>query len=323
MPTLLDPFQLHTQRVYKGWTQQDLSRASGLSLRQIVTLESDLGEGETGRPVRSSTLEKLCDALGLREAELTARKDEARSPTSGRRNVGSIPVYGYLSYDLLQHRYGVSMKDLVAVAPMLFMLAAKTSLAWRREAVETSRTHLEELKAASGYTLSNEIKAALSQAEQELEAEALAIERGELFTPSSDEMGEGLSSRFLDWVDAMAEEPDDLELVMLRKADGGPLTLYVHHNVCRGTLFEIAGRPGEAGAEAAIYALVSGKVRIPDIPTELMTSEKRKDRIAWLGRDIEVPDPEKDGWAIEACPSLYESLAWLATRGPARPEEGA
>ena len=322
MPTLLDPFKLHTQRVYKGWTQQDLSRASGLSLRQIVTLESDLGEGETGRPVRPSTLKKLCDAMSLREADLTARTDDGRSPTSGRRNVGSIPVYGYLSYDLLQHRYGVSASEVVAVAPMLFMLAAKASLAWRREAVETSRTSLEGLKAASGYTLSNETKEALSRAGQEFEAEALAIERGDLFTPSSDEIGEGSSSRFLDWVDAMAEEPDDLELVMLRKAEGGPLTLSVPYNVCRGTLFEIAGRPGEAGAEAAIYALVSGKVRIPDIPADLMAPEKREERIAWLRQDVEVPDPEEDGWAIEACPSLYESLSWLATRGPARPEEG-
>ena len=320
MPTLLDPTKLHTQRIFRGWTQQQLADIAGLSLRQIVTLESDLEEGSPGRPIRTGTLEKLIKALRVKENDLLADERDGPMGVPGRKVAASrIYLGASLDHDLIQHRYGISAADIVYAAPMLFMVAVRASLAWRQEAVTASRTHLEAFRSSMGYALSEEGREMLERVEADLLREAEAVARGEPFTPSDDETGRKTSSRFMDWVDAMSEDPDDVELVAIRKSAGGPTDISVPYNVCRGTLFEIAGRPGEAGAEAAIYALVDGKVRIPDIPADLMAPEKRKERIAWLGEGVELPEDEF--WAIEACPTLYESTSYWATRGPARPEK--
>ena len=37
-----------------------------------------------------------------------------------------------LAYDLVKHRYGPSQKEIIKLAPLLYVLLAEGSLAWRR-----------------------------------------------------------------------------------------------------------------------------------------------------------------------------------------------
>ena len=55
-----------------------------------------------------------------------------------------------LAYDLVQHRYGPSARELMVLAPLMFVLLAEGSLAWRRErlkAVEKAMVQLQDFGA--------------------------------------------------------------------------------------------------------------------------------------------------------------------------------
>ncbi|TGP86395.1 XRE family transcriptional regulator [Mesorhizobium sp. M2D.F.Ca.ET.223.01.1.1] len=306
----IDPTKLRTQRKLRDWTQQDLAQRAGLSLRQIAALEQDRVDSE-GHPVRQSTVVKLTGALTVDPSALI---QEGEGWTISRRQALHIPMPSHvqLRYDLIQERYRVSMLDLVEAAPMLFMLAARSSLSWRRDKLEEARSHLAGLRASMGYVLTDAQTTMLASIEEGIATEAKAIENGTLFTPSEFSAQLFESNRFLDWVDATASEPDDIELIALRKVSSAPEGLHLPHNVCRKTLYDIAGHPGEPGASRAIYALASGEVRLHDIPEDLRGAEKRKERIAWLGEQVDGPEDEE--WCADTYPGLHPNTARYSTR---------
>ncbi|MFK0688803.1 helix-turn-helix domain-containing protein [Mesorhizobium sp. IMUNJ 23033] len=310
MQTEINPVKLRIERDLRDWTQQGLAQRAGLSLRQIAALEQKRPD-DGGHPVRQSTLVKLTEALNVDPSALT---HESGASTAMRRQALHIPMPAHvqLQFDLIKERYGISMLNLVEAAPMLLMLAARMSLSWRRERLAEALAHLNGVTASMGYVLTEAQRKMLALIEAGLAAEAEAIEQGALFTPSDFSAQLFESNRFLDWVDATADDPDDIELIGLRKVSMAPEGLSVPRNVCRKTLYDIAGYPGEPGASRAIYALVSGEVRLHDIPEDLRDAEKRPERIAWLGEQVDGPEDEE--WCIDTYPGLHPNTARYSTR---------
>ena len=306
------PSRLRDERIQRGWTQKELASKAGLSLRVVVALEKEREDG-LGHPLRWSTLEKLRDALNVPEARLTEDSGLSASRMGKDLKVEiRMSHHERLRFDLLEAETGVTMHDLISSAPLLFKLAERISLAWRRDELDRARAHLAGLREASGYILNEKQKAVLEDIEQEFVAEAASIEAGELFKPSDRFENTGVNSnRFLDWVDVIADDPEDIELIGLRKVILAPTDLHVPHNVCRKTLHQIAGRPDEDGAEQAIYALATGAVRLKDIPSDLRTEDRRADRIAWLGSHADAPE---EGWCIDTFPSLQAETRYASTR---------
>ena len=59
-----------------------------------------------------------------------------------------------LAFDLVQRRYGASTRELMVLAPLMFVLLAEGSLAWRRErlkAVEEAKDRLQAIGAAESH----------------------------------------------------------------------------------------------------------------------------------------------------------------------------
>lgn len=311
MQPQINPLKLRIERDLRDWTQQELAQRAGLSLRQIAALEQKRAD-DGGHPVRKGTLVKLANALNLHPSALS---HDSGAWTILRTQALHIPVPAHvqLRYDLIKERYGVSMLDLIEAAPLLFMLAARSSLSWRREKLAEAVSHLDGLRASMGYVLTDAQTAMLASIEEGIAAEAQAIEKEKLFTPSELSSPSFESNRFLDWVDATALDPDDIELIALRKVPLAPEGLRLPHNVCRKTLYDIAGHPGEPGASRAIYALASGEVRLHDIPEDLREAAKRKERIAWLGEQVDGPEDEE--WCADTYPGLHPNTAHYSTRG--------
>ena len=303
----IDGNKLRAEREIRALTQQQLAEKAGISLRQIAALEKRTSD-DAGQPVRQSTLEKLATALGVGEDDITYDENRPRTGTSRTVKL-HVSASDQLRFDLIKERYGLSMMDLVRSAPMLFVLAANASLSWRRQQQNEGKVHLDRLKAAMGHTLTDEQRAMIAALEDALAEEAGEIAKGKVFTPSQDDIGS--SSRFLDWVDAVSGETAELELIGLRKVDVGANGISVPYNVCRGTLYDLAGGPGDPGADRAVHALINGAVRLDDIPQDLRGEEKLADRIAWLGQHIDPP--EGSDWCIDTYPGMHPDTKHYAT----------
>ncbi|PBC01463.1 helix-turn-helix transcriptional regulator [Mesorhizobium sp. WSM3860] len=316
MQTRIDPTKLRVERELRGWTQQELAQRSGLSLRQIAALERKQSD-DGGHPVRQNTFVKLTEGMNVDPSALRHESGTLGALRNQALHL-SIPAHIRLQYDLIEERYGVSMRDLIDAAPMLFVLAARMSLSWRRERVAEAAAHLDGARGSMGYVLTEAQREMLSSIEEGIGAEAEAIQNDALFTPSQLSSGLFESNRFLDWVDAIADDPDDIELIGLRKVSLTPPGLQVPHNVCRKALYDVAGHPGEPGANQAIYALVSGEVRLHDIPQELRAEDQRAERIAWIGEQVDGPEDEE--WCIDTYPGLHPNTAKYSTRA-SQPEE--
>lgn len=315
MQNRIDPNKLRTERELRSWTQQQLADRAEISLRQIASLEKRKPDG-TGHPARESTLNKLVGALGVSSEAIVLSGGEG---WTGITQTVPFPVSSIdqLKFDLIEKRYGVSMVELFHNGPMLFVLAAKMSLGWRQHQQVQAQSHLEGLETAMGYTLTYDQRSIIASLKDGLANEAKAIERGEVFTRSQDEIGG--SNRFLDWVDAVSGDRGELELIGLRKVDIGGVGLHVPHNVCQKTLYDIAGGLDEDGSNRAIYALAMGEVRLRDIPKELQGAEKRAERIAWLGDHVD--GPEEEDWCIDTYPGLHPETAHYSTRFGRNDEE--
>lgn len=315
MQNKVSPNKLRTERELRSWTQQQLADKAEISLRQIASLEKRKPDG-SGHPVRESTLTKLVDALSVSVEAIVLCEGEGWSGTT---QTVPFPISSFdqLQFDLIAERYGVSMFELIDSAPMLFVLAAKMSFDWRRKHQAQAQDHLEGLKAGMGYTLTTDQHDMIKSLKDGIANEASAIERGEVFTRSEDEIAG--SNRFLDWVDAVSGDRGDLELIGLRKVDIGGDRMRVPHNVCQETLYDLAGGPDEDGSNRAIYALAMGEVRLHDIPKELHGDEKRAERIAWLGDHVD--GPEEEDWCIDTYPGLHPETAHYSTRFSRNDEE--
>lgn len=312
MQNEIDANKLRAEREIRSWTQQQLAEKAGISLRQIASLEKRTSD-DAGQPVRESTLAKLATALSVDPSDIIY--DSAR-PQSGATHTVKLPISAseQLKFDLIKERYGLSMMDLIRSAPMLFVLAANSSFSWRKQEHIQARTHLDGLKSAMGYILTAEQREMIASLEAKLADEAAEIALGEVFTTSEDEFGS--SSRFLDWVDAVSGDRNDLELIGLRKVDIGASGTSVPYNVCHGTLYGIAGGPGTPGANRAIHALNNGAVRLDEIPQELRSDDKLAERISWLGEHIDEPDGSD--WCIDTYPGMHPDTQHYSTRFDAR-----
>ena len=329
----IHPKRLRDLRRRKKLSRRKLAEKSGVSERQIGRVEASSADV----PVRVNTMIKLASALGV-DAEMLVDDPTTLDPlpVSLSQDVQlSIKISSQvrLAYDLVKHRYGPSQKDIIKLAPLLYVLLAEGSLAWRREWLEEAKAAMERLE-----QLTDEREQLLiedSQMDESIEAERESIER-------SDHLGDTVSARggwwgfddtnnsFSEYLTRLSKKLDLPEIInswgddvqnMINSEFGPGINLIERFNqkerptesttsprlilrrifhpksksylrdiffehldwgvmnylVCRDELIEISGNSLEA-----LFALVRGDVRLPEIPGELMTEQAKDKRVEWL-----------------------------------------
>ena len=330
---IIHPKRLRSLRERRKLSRRELAEKSGVSERQIGRVEAS----GTDVPVRMNTMIKLASALGV-DADMLVDDPTAIDPlpVPPSQDVQlSIKISSQvrLAYDLVKHRYGPSQKDIIKLAPLLYVLLAEGSLVWRRQWLEEAKAAQERLE-----QLTDERKNLLIedyQMEESIEAEQESIER-------SDHIGDTVSARggwsaidyasnsFSEYLTKLSKELDlsgiinswgddvqntinskfgpginlierikqksrqlerptrsgfTLKRIFRPESDRYLQDVFFEHLdwgamnylICQDELVEISGN-----SLGALFALVRGDVRVPEIPEELMTERTKDKRVEWI-----------------------------------------
>jgi len=208
----IHPKRLKDLRTRKKLSRKKLADRAGVSERQITRIEASKKDVS----VRMNTMIKLASALGV-DAEMLA--DDPTSldplPVPPSQDVQlSIKINSQvrLAYDLVKHRYGPSQKEIIKLAPLLYVLLAEGSLAWRRQWLEEAIAAKERLEQLTGeregfYTEEQDV-----DWDESFEAEQESIKKNELL---GDEIlsgrgywqsWDGIKNPFLDYVTKLSKE---------------------------------------------------------------------------------------------------------------------
>ena len=277
VPSLeIDPENLKALRQSKGLSRRALAAKAGVSQRQLARLEAS----DSTRKVRAMTFEKIAKALDADDKKLSgATPVEPRSAPGEHGHVGIRRVSPQLrlAYDLVCYRYKPTMRQVFELAPLLFVLLAEGSLAWRREhtaKVDEAIQRLEELQDDSHFFFR------FWDIGEAVEEERNSIGNGDVL---GDEVWYPHGNPFASYLRKLAEELG-VEGIFDPSSHsvGWPIAIWgaEPYMVCRDTLGELTG-----DSEHARLALVHGDVRLSEIPKELLPSkpdDRKDDRIAWL-----------------------------------------
>ena len=343
----IHPKRLRDLRTRKKFSRRKLAKKSGVSEKQIGRVETS----ETDVPVRMNTMIKLASALGV-DAEMLlddpSTLDPLPVPPSQDVQLSiKISSQVRLAYDLVKHRYGPSQKDIINLAPLLFVLLAEGSLSWRRQWLEEAKAAMERLKQLTSERESLNPEELDLEWDESFEAEQESIKKNELlgdeilsgkgYWDSSDHM----ETPFLDYVTRLTKDLNISVMVdsilgndvknMINEDFGPGIDLkekrrdqfirqhgempddtnqfnsphiswklaerhtqndnvlgdifnnfdidwcIINYLICPDALIEISGKSLEG-----LFALIRGDVRVPQIPSDLMTEKAKDKRVEWI-----------------------------------------
>lgn len=274
----IDSGNLKALRQSKGLSRRALAAKAGVSERQLARLEAS----DSTRTVRAMTFEKIAKALDADDKKLSgATPVEPRSAPGEHGHVGiRVSPELRLAYDLVCYRYKPTIRQVFELAPLLFVLLAEGSLAWRREHTAKVDEAIQRLEELQGDSQDGFIFRSWDIGEA-VEEERNSIGNGDVL---GDEVWNYAGRNpFASYLRKLAEDVG-VEGIFDPSSHsvGWPVAIWgaEPYMVCRDTLGELTG-----DSEHARLALVHGDVRLSEIPKELLPSkpdDRKEDRIAWL-----------------------------------------
>lgn len=269
---MIRPDQLRALREQRGLTLEQLAEQSRVAKRTIQRLE----KGEIAAP-RGHTAKRLAKALGVKPADLGEEPRPGGKPVHLR---DALRPETWLHYELIGRRFGVRVREVIEMAPLMFALLAEQSLAWRREQLgqfEDALNTAAELGKADRLRFT-----CIDQARDYLVLEENAIWKGDLFGDPWEDVGDATYfepgetvNPFADYLRHLAADLED-EKVSVGYDSGIPNV--PSYRVYDDELERIIG-----GSKLARFALVLGEVKIADIPDELLAEDAPpEERAAWI-----------------------------------------
>ena len=313
----IDPQSLRALRSGKGWSRSQLAAMSGVSERQLARLET------SGGAVRMTTFKRIAQALGTDKEKLSGASPVTPNPAK-LEDVGlraRVSPQLQLAYDLVSLRYGPTRREIIELAPLLFVLLAEGSLAWRRGRVREVDELLDRLRELGKPT------ALYGEAFLEYVQEGNEYERGSISNVDlmgndvrREEWGDSYGVPFCDYLCKLAEDMRIEGIVDFypntTSATVGFETIWgaEPYEVCRDLLSELTGE-----SKLARRALAHGDVRLSDIPKELLSPKSKDGRVAWLEGKL-----SDEGRFVEKLQSSFAEQQKLAqTDGPPTPDVDA
>ena len=287
-PLEIDPRNLRALREAKRLSRRQLAAKSRVSERQLARLES------SRKAVRSTTFRRIAEALGTDSKELSGPSPLQPMPAPPEDvHVGlRVSPQLRLAYDLVGARYGPTRKQIVELAPLLFVLLAEGSLAWRKKRVGKVDELVDRLR-----DLGKDSQLYFAKYVEDI-CEAADVERNSIRT--ADVLGDKVRGEdflcelfteddlygvvpFADYLCSLAEDmgvggivdffPNDTDATVGYDTIWGAEP----YEVCKDLLGEMTG-----GSKYARWALVHGDVQLSKIPRDLLKPEAKDARVAWL-----------------------------------------
>ena len=135
----IHPEALKAARKRRGMSQEQLAETIGCTKDTVSRWE----RGKSCR-VRAHLRKRLCEALGVRWEKLTAPpRPSSQTPGVVRINL-PISMDANTSLHLVAERYNVRTRDVLELAPLLFLIVAERSLLERERRLEEFRAKLYE-----------------------------------------------------------------------------------------------------------------------------------------------------------------------------------
>ena len=263
--------RLRKARERKGWSRAELAHQSGVSERQIARLET------SWKTVRKETLSALAKALEIDHGILAIQDAEA-DPEPDQVQLGvKVSPQLRLAYDLVARRYGPTLKQIVELAPLLFVLAAEGCLAWRRQLLEQVDEAIERLKEfGNEHDHLHFVHYADLDRYGDYGREQESIEGNDL-------LGDVNAKPFAGYLRKQAEDLGIEKAVVFSSVQSeatvgfGTIWGADPYLVCEEDLAKLAG-----GSKHALWALAYGDVPLGRIPRDLLVPEAEEDRVKWL-----------------------------------------
>src|SRR5579871_331178 len=278
----IDPAALRKCRDRKNWSQEELSRRTGIDKGTISRLE----RGTNGN-VRGRTLELLSRQLDVSPEVL--RGDEPIPPSEHEaplwKNESQMNVRisnrARNALALVAARYRIPQNSIIELAPFFFVYAAERSLKQRAARIAQLEQKLDEASGlADNFRHLSSALTTFYQTEEILSSEKKSIRAHELFLGDIDSVldTEALKDGYEDYFDSpfvhflreIAEEIGD-ELAFEDWA-GQP-----DYRVCKPEAVQFAG-----GDDVAAEEILSGHAPIHEMPKELRPKERAAERIKWI-----------------------------------------
>ncbi len=274
----------------KGMTHKTLVEASGVSSKTITRIIA----GEE-RNSNKNTTAKIAKALGVSPEELAASpadkelreiKAKLRAFVSSR-TIINLNGQTNIHFDLVSARYGISPQAQIEAAPLLFTILAEMSFADRRKRLDDFRAALNSASDLQPRHLQRGIAIADDKMERLLDKEEASIKANDLSgatingaDESEDWRVEDEGDLFVTFLKHLAGGAND----SLIDIGGGTATNIEYWILCED-LSRITG-----GDDFASEALRLGRIRVRDIPSNLLGEETADARIAWLADRLTTDD---------------------------------
>lgn len=284
--TRINPEVLRTERAKKNWSIDDLAKRSHVDRQSIHRIE----KGDKKRN-RTGVIKNLAKALDISEEFLTGAfaasapekevdaPDETPFGSQLNLRVSNGPRNALV---LVARRYGVSLAQIVEIAPLLFFWAAEKSLQKRRDRLSELDQKYEEIsqlgKAFSylhGRAFHN------WNAEETLAAEASSIEARDVFGKTIGDTGfesalpdqyeESEDNPFTMFLRELVSEFSEAAEIVHWFPDSSP-----HYSVCKKEVLGLVG-----GDEEAADYIHSGQAPLHKLPKELREKGKEQQRAEW------------------------------------------
>ncbi len=289
------PETLRALRKRSGLSQKALADATqGRHTAVGVATIKRIEALDTPRDVRQHTADCLARALGVAVEELSREPEDSEKTEREARVVGYrllrevVRAETTLALDMVDHLYGISPKDQIAMAPLFAALLAEGSLARRKERLAEVEEKFADLEALGGRAFTH----AYNRFWDSVHYERGSIEEREIFGSEAwEESHFGYeyeeNNAFVAYLTELAD-----------KVDAGNINIesewgydFPSYEIGGSVIEEVTGDDRWAG-----YAMSRGHARIKDIPEDLLGEDRKDDRIAWMASRI----PENERKELEA-----------------------
>ncbi len=296
----INPRALKMERRRRHMTQQQL--ADEIKRHAKGCTKDTVSRWERGKikNVRMAYRRALCKVLRVKWETLAQPPDKERNKPSLEKKVKiGIDSSTNNAGLLVAHRYGVSIKDVINLAPLMFLIVAELNLQRRNRKINEIYESIDKMNDELKFNCAHLDKVFIRptiDAEDQLDDELDSLEKNDLlgheFTRQEPREGP-----FIQFIREQIQNFQDEALCSIESSDGIMISNY---EIATDTLREITGLDSDGGEDQTIISyLHSGLI---DLEECLLVKNSRSDREyrAWLSDDCKRID--------EAFKRLLESL---------------
>ena len=219
-PDAINPQALKAARKRRGMSQLELAKATGCTKDTVSRWERGIS-----RRVRTHLRKPLCNALRIKWGKLTRPTDQSQDLAGDVTTKVSIAKDAWISLLIVALRYNVRTRDVLDLAPLLFLIVAERSLLERKRRLQKIDATWQE---AEGKLLENcahlggIITARSLSADNQLHEEKESLSKRDVFgrTIIYENWNEGDEGPFVHFVRDLAKNLPQDAVVSIDSFDG-------------------------------------------------------------------------------------------------------